>query len=117
MTVNQVLKRLEQAQKVLKAIAGIATVAVGTKEVLGRSLPSLRLRRDREKFPENNELRKHYDQVVEELKAEHAAHEQTKEYLRWATKEIENVKEAMREWQKKALLEQPSRRRRPRASK
>ena len=103
MNVTNILKGLQQAGKVLKAVRDLADTAAHIKKMVAPSLPQLKIPPLRRGSPDKDEVKKLYDELVEELKTERAAHEQTRQYLRWATKEIENVKEAMRDWQKKAL--------------
>jgi hypothetical protein len=111
MNITQLLKRLEQTKKVLKAVSGLVVVAIGMKDILNRSLPSLKIPRLHGRS-QTDDIGKLYNQVVDELKLERAAHEETREYLRWAIREIENVKKAMRDWQKKALTKARPKRRR-----
>jgi len=103
MTISQMLKRLQQAEKVLKGIAGVAGAAVAASSVIRSSLPTLPMRRARRISPGKSDAQPTYAEVVAQLRDERAAHEQTRAHLRWATKEIENVKEAMYDWQKRAL--------------
>jgi hypothetical protein len=96
-----IAKALEEAAKVMEKARRLANAVDALREIAERTLPKL-------KIPKlggstNKAVEQRYNEVVSELKAERAAHEKTRQYLNWATKEIENVKAAMREWQRKAL--------------
>ena len=117
MSLVDILKRLDQARKVMEAVHNLAQTFDHIWKTLGPSLPRLRIPRLRRGSSEKDDVRKLYGQLVEELKSERVAHQKTREYLRWATTEIENVKKAMRDWQKKAMAKAPSNSRRKRSRK
>ena len=101
-----ILERLEQARKLMDILSRVADAAERLHKIIVPALPKLKIPRLRGGSPNKDEVKKLYVELVEELKTERAAHEQTRQYLRWATNEIENVKEAMREWRKKAMAKQ-----------
>jgi hypothetical protein len=111
-----ILKSLQQAHKILLTVNRIADAAGGVHKIVTSALPKLRIPRLKTASNEDS-VKALYDQLVADLKAERAAHEQTRQYLRWATKEIDNVKASMRHWQKEALTKASSKRPLPRGKK
>jgi hypothetical protein len=105
-----IVKAIEETAKVMEKVRRLANAVDAVREIAQRTLPKLKI----PKFggSTNKEIERRYNEIVSELKAEQAAHEKTRQYLNWATTEIENVKAAMREWQTKALARKTPRRRR-----
>jgi hypothetical protein len=100
-------KAIEEAAKIMERVRRLANALDGLREIAERTLPKLKIPK-LGAAKNNKEVERRYHQVVSELKAERAAHEKTRQHLNWATKEIENVKTAMRDWQGKALAHSPT---------
>jgi hypothetical protein len=109
-----IVRAIEEAAKIIDKVSRLANAAEGLRAIAERTLPKLRI--PKLGVANNRKVEERYKKLVCELKAERAAHEKTRQYLDWATKEIENVKAAMREWQRKALV-RPPRSRKPRHKK
>jgi hypothetical protein len=110
-------RAIEEAAKIMERVRRLANAVDGLREIAERTLPKLKIPKLGTAKTEK-EVERRYHEVVCELKAERAAHEKTRQHLNWATKEIDNVKMAMRDWQKKALVRsQTSKRQHPRKHK
>jgi hypothetical protein len=107
-------KAIEETAKVMEKVRRLANAVDALREIAERTLPKLKIPK-LGAAKNNKEVEKRYDEVVSELKAERAEHEKTRQYLNWATKEIENVKAAMRDWQRKALVRSSRQNRRRRS--
>jgi len=103
-------KTIEEAAKIMEKIGRLANALDGLREIAERTLAKLKIPK-LGAAKSDKEVEQRYHEVVCELKAERAAHEKTRQHLNWATKEIDNVKTAMRDWQKKALTKARPKRR------